>query len=186
MATPLEVTFRGPFVFRFGKDGMSAYLAHCEKHYLTVKTDTNDVPPADKTDTFSLTGPTPAAITRLGQTQPLLIVDWDWESKNWPTSPGKTLWRYVFELPAPDIIFGLCAEYADIQGHKAPTGTRFARGLRLKYGDSKPPDISGLNTQIDARHFDETLSIYSIEIDYRDYADPADPNTIKDPHADAR
>src|SRR5258708_23600412 len=107
MATPLEVTFRGPFVFRFGKDGMSAYLAHCEKHYLTVKTDTNDVPPADKTDTFSLTGPTPAAITRLGQTQPLLIVYWAWESKNWPTSPVKTLCRDVFEFSDPCMICGL-------------------------------------------------------------------------------
>ena len=175
MGKPLEISFHGPVVFRLTPNSAFAYLAICPYHQLNVRTDNDDLSP-DENQTYRLTGPSSSA-TKLGRGADVVTLGWD---TNWPSSTKD--WLYIFELPAPDFIFGLQPEFIDIQGGAGATWKgKYARGVRFQYRDSPDPQFTGLPA-INALYTNGKDSFYHIEILYRD------TNTIssEDPYEDAR
>jgi hypothetical protein len=171
MPTPLEITFHGPFVFRFGINNAWAYAPNCDEHYLNILTDKEDVDlpldlKGDRIRTFKLTGPTPGeTVSR----NPDSIITYAWNNKTWPDAD--TYWNYVLSFPAPDYIYGLVPEYVWIYGYDPNVlGAYYARALRFMYYDSPiPPQFDELaNNQITANHLG-SASGYSIEIRYNHY-----------------
>jgi len=169
--TPLEITFHGPFVFRFGKDKAWAYAPKCDEHYLNILTDREDVtlPMDQETNerirTFEMTGPTPGKTVAVNFDS---IITYGWD-KTWPNTERH--WNYVLNFPAPDYIYGLVPEYVWIYGYKAGINDgRYARALRFTYNDSPaPPQFNELaKNQISASHLG-SASGYSIEIRYNHY-----------------
>jgi hypothetical protein len=176
----LEITFHGPFVFRFGKDYAWAYAPKCDEHYLNILTDKEDVilPVDPETNerirTFELTGPKPG-VTVAKNPKSIIIYKWD---KAWPNTERH--WNYVLKFPAPDYIYGLVPEYVWIYGYpnsgnapdpNNPEQTHYARALRFRYNDSPtPPQFYELATnQITANHMGSGNTHYSIEISYNHY-----------------
>lgn len=181
MPTPLEITFHGPFVFRFGCEYAWAYAPRCDEHYLNILTDTEDVDlPIDKETnerirTFQLTGPTPGKTVSKST---CLIITYPWKN-TWPDTERH--WNYVLRFPAPDYIYGLVPEYVWIYGYpeldkvpdpSKPEKSYFARALRFRYNDSPtPPQFNELReNQISANHFGGADPRYSIDIRYGHYA----------------
>jgi hypothetical protein len=187
MATPLEITFHGPFVFHFGKKHAWAYAPICDEHYLNILTDMEDVrlPSNQKNEpirTFNLTGPTKGTTRNVGDN---LIITYPWYSgKNgkggWPNSEDS--WQYVLEFPSPNEIYGLVPEYVWLYGYDPHnvanrakvTADKFARSLRFRYNDSptRPQFKELTNNQISAKHLggDNPDPAYSIEIRYGHFA----------------
>jgi len=178
MPTPLEITFHGPFVFRFGAKNAWAYAPNCDEHYLNILTDKEDVnlplnSNNDPIKTFNLTGPT-AGKTVLRNPDSVITYEWD---STWPCED--TYWNYVLNFPAPDYVYGLVPEYVWIYGYpnrnsapdpKKPEQTHYARALRFIYNDSSSPQFKELaKKQITANHLG-SASGYSIEIRYGHYA----------------
>jgi hypothetical protein len=194
MAKPLEMTFHGPFVFRFGREYAWAYAPICDEHYLNILTDNEDVAlPNDKKKTnesirtFCLTGPKGGAAAQSGNNK---IITYPWDNC-WPDTQED--WQYVLRFPAPDNFFGLVPEYVWIYGYVDPKvkndpivkQNHYARALRFRYKESGAPkfrynDSDGpqdelcdqKNNQIDicADHFGGADPGYSIEIRYGHYA----------------
>jgi hypothetical protein len=198
---PLEITFHGPFVFRFGLEYAYAYAPKCDEHYLNILTDTEDVElPMNnnnpiRTFTFSGPNPTPPVLTTTPtptlkpsvipqQGNPCSIVHYDWQREVWPDSEKE--WQHVLRFPLPDYYFGLIPEYMWIYGYPNPknvTEGPYARALRFRYNDSpKSPNFDQFTTYpINATHLSCPTSIpacsrdpfYSIEIRYGHYASVA-------------
>jgi hypothetical protein len=182
MAKPLEITFHGPFVFRFGKNCAWAYAPKCDEHYLNILTDKEDVvlprKKQKKIRTFHLTGPTHGK-TVSSDNCPIVTYPWDPEKKRWPYTERH--WNYVLSFPAPDYIYGLVPEYVWIYGYperdkapdpSKPEKSRYARALRFRYNDSPtPPQFNELDSKhFHANHLGGADPGYSIEIRYGHYA----------------
>ncbi len=180
MAKPLEITFHGPFVFRFGREYAWAYAPRCDEHYLNILTDREDVTlPMDKETnerirTFEMTGPTPRKTVSRSSCS---IINYKWK-KTWPNTERH--WNYVLSFPSPDYIYGLVPEYVWIYGYpylgKAPDPskreqTHYARALRFRYNDSPTaPQFNELDSKhFDAKHLGGADPGYSIEIRYTHY-----------------
>jgi hypothetical protein len=152
----------------------SAYLATCPNHYLNITTDTNDVVLGETTK-FSLKNTTKGKTVK-ERSNPILSLQWlpEWsESK----------WKYVFEFPSPDSIFGLGAEYISIQDGPKPWDGKYARALRFRYRDSENPYFDGLEEQpeeFDATHYDGAGSFYAIDIRYHDMEVSEQPEDYDD------
>jgi hypothetical protein len=182
---PLEITFHGPFVFRFASDHAWAYAPKCDEHYLNILTDTEDVRlPLDKETnlpirTFNLTGPQGGTTVQSGKK--IMTHPWDLNKKGWPKTERH--WQYVLSFPAPDSIFGLVPEYVWIYGY-SPDGSSsangkydyYARALRFRYNNSDDPQFDEFKDnqiQFCAKHLGGNESGYSIEIRYSHYASVA-------------
>jgi hypothetical protein len=175
----LEITFHGPFVFRFGIDYAWAYAPKCDEHYLNILTDTEDVTlPKDKEineliRTFEMTGPTPGK-TVSASTCSVIHQKWD---TSWPDTEKH--WNYVLRFPTPDYIYGLLPEYVWIYGYLnsgAPDPgkqeqTHYARALRFRYNDSPTsPQFHEIDSKyFNAKHLGGIDPGYSIEIRYTHY-----------------
>src|ERR1700744_3410560 len=104
MATPLEITFHGPFVFRFEPDYAWAYAPKCPGHHLNILTDSDDVclpltkkKPRRKIRTFYFndpdqTPPLPGSVTALTGSYSTVQHDWN---PNWPHTDKH--WHYVLK-----------------------------------------------------------------------------------------
>jgi hypothetical protein len=181
MATPLEITFHGPFVFHFGKEQAWAYAPKCDEHYLNILTDEEDVRLPIGADnqpirTFNLVGPN-AKVTACSGNK-VMTYPWDPKKKGWPKTQDD--WQYVLNFPVPDCIFGLVPEYIWIYGY-SPDGSpsneghdyQFARALRFRYNDSGDPQFEEFKDnriKFCAKHLGGTDPYYSIEIRYGHYA----------------
>jgi hypothetical protein len=174
MAKPLEITFHGPFVFRFGREYAWAYAPRCDEHYLNILTDREDVTlPIDKETnerirTFEMTGPTPGKTVSKST---CLIITYPWK-KTWPNTERH--WNYVLSFPAPDYIYGLVPEYVWIYGYPDSGEAKeahYARALRFRYNDSPiPPQFNEIGSEhFSATHLGGTDPHYSIEIRYTHY-----------------
>jgi hypothetical protein len=187
MPTPLEITFHGPFVFRFGREYAWAYAPRCDEHYLNILTDMEDVtlPRSKKTNkpirTFELAGPIKSTVPTSKTTEQLgenAIITYPWYSgekgkeKGWPDTQED--WEYVLKFPAPDYIYGLVPEYVWIYGYPTPCtandGKYYARALRFRYEESACPKFNVLDGKnFHANHLGGTNPSYSIEIRYTHY-----------------
>jgi hypothetical protein len=182
MPTPLEITFHGPFVFRFGAKNAWAYAPNCDEHYLNILTDTEDVRLPTAVRTFNLRGPTSGTTVDSGNN---LIITCPWYygengKAGWPDTEKD--WHYVLKFPAPDYIFGLVPEYVWIYGYpepgKAPDPSKpensyYARALRFRYESSNAPQFDEFKDnkiKFSANHLGGHDPGYSIEIRYGHYA----------------
>jgi hypothetical protein len=200
---PLEITFHGPFVFRFGINNAWAYAPECKQHYLNILTDTEDVilphekkpkKPKKRIRTFELTGPKPPVspgktTKQLGDNE---IITYPWYSgkkgkgkkTGWPDTEKD--WHYVLKFPAPDYIYGLVPEYVKIDGYPTKSEDNlYARALRFRYKDSDNPQFKEIDSEnFHAKHLGSAELSYSIEIRYNHYHSVV--RKKDEYHADAR
>jgi hypothetical protein len=186
MPSSLVVDFYGPIAFRFCKKVAIAYIPPCDYHYCNVLTDSDDVSPdIDKAKTFTISGPTSTSgKTEVGPGRPLISLDWG--LCGIPPKPSDCY--CIFELPLPDFIHGLRAEYVKIVAKGRPTlEGKYARGVRFYYSDSQKPTVTPAEPTklgtIDPTNYHPNKSSgleYRIEIRYHDI-NPIEPRQ----HADA-
>lgn len=186
METSLVVDFHGPIAYRFGANCVWAYLPLCRSHRLNVLTDTDDIGP-DRHNVFKLTGPK-AGKTQTGGANLILL---DWKKDTEGKEPPVERCYCIFELPLPDFIFGLRAEWVAIKKHTGGGWSDYyARGLRFWYNDCphkpaiephKPDQLAHLNATC-AQPDNGSGVRYRMEIRYYDINPVYDPDL---PHADA-
>lgn len=174
----LEVNFHGPIAFRICKDAVWAYLPKCTDHYCNILTDLNDISP-DRHKIYNVRGPKAADATQIKGEQFVPPLPWKWKD-----GPLPKKCYCVFNLPLPDIIFGLAPEYVEISGSDINVAGAYARGVRFSYAQcgakptivpadgSEPGDLANL----DAKYYNHS-DLYQIEIRYHDLK-----HTLADPH----
>jgi hypothetical protein len=170
MTGSLVVDFHGPIAFRFSKDWVWAYLPPCEDHTCNVLTDSNDLSPDDHVP-YALQGPLKGKAQLVSsKVDPVIQMDWRETNGNVPNAHDCYC---TFQLPLPDFIFGLRAEWVELSkpDGSVPWSGSYARGLRLYYSQSDIPTFTPLLP--DGGNFDPSYLTpgdvqYRIEVRFRD------------------
>lgn len=170
MKGSLVVDFHGPIAFRFCKEWVWAYLPPCDDHACNVLTDSNDLSP-DEQVAYALQGPSAGKAQLVSsKSEPIIQMDWGETDGNIP-KPSDCY--CTFQLPRPDFIFGLRAEWVELTkpDGSVPWSGNYARGVRLCYLQSDIPTFTPLlpdGGKFDASYINPGDVQYRIEVRFRD------------------
>jgi hypothetical protein len=139
----LSVSFYGPFVFDFVKDGVVIYAPQCDGHFASVQTDYEEIglalqapqqPFRYQLDQKNITAQK-ARVTSLYNFDQILVVD---SARRRAKAPDPSECEFILRIPRPDQVIGLVADPVsviqyDLQNPGSGIPEHKATSMRFNY-----------------------------------------------------